>query len=63
MPKYCKIHLIYLGMDGGLQLLLNIEVFEHMRGSNLDSGVKVRHIYILFSTPLLCAKTISSSYM
>jgi len=28
-------------MDGGLKLLLNIEVYEHMRGTNMDSGAKV----------------------
>ena len=29
------------GVDGGLRLLLNIESYEHMRGSNIDTGIKV----------------------
>ena len=31
------------GPSGGLKLLLNIEKYEHMRGPNMDSGVKVGH--------------------
>ena len=54
MLKCLHIYIYILsGMEGGLKLLLNIEVFEHMRGSNLDSGVKVRDLYIMHLLPII----------
>ena len=39
---------MFPGPFGGLRLLLNIEMYEHMKGPNMDSGVKVsRLIYCI----------------